>query len=76
MYQSAKTWYYSNLTGQWTNGPDLLKGRYFHSVGIVTDSVTQIQYIIVTGGVTDDTSAKTVEILEKGGTEWKHGKYL
>ena len=71
----SKTWFYSDLTGKWKDGPDLLQARYDHSVGFITDPVTQETFIVVTGGNDDHTNyLDSVEILNKEGTAWISGK--
>ena len=74
---SAKTFYYSHQNGQWINGPDLIQARRYHSACLVTDSVTQESFIVVTGGyVSGGVYLDSVEILDKYGTVWRSGKHL
>ena len=69
----AKTWFYLHLTGQWIDGPDLLQERRHHSVGLITDRVTEETLIVVTGGVN---SGNSVEILDQAGTKGISGNLL
>ena len=76
---SAKSWFYSNLTEQWIDGPDLLEARSGHSAGLVTDSVTKELFIIVTGGTNAyglSDYLDSTEVLNKEGTKWISGKIL
>ena len=67
---SKRTWYYN---GKWIDGPDLLKARAGHSVGIIRDSVTDQVYIVAAGGIpyTND-----VEILDLQENKWEPGNLL
>ena len=48
-----------------------------HSAGLITNSITKEQFIVVTGGGGYNTDYfESTEILEKDGTEWKIGKLL
>ena len=60
---SEKTFFYSEDGKEWINGPDLMHGRYGHKAGLITDSVTQEQYIAVVGGYGYDGLTDSVEIL-------------
>ena len=74
---SAKTFFYSHQNGQWINGPDLIQARRHHASCLITDSVTQESFIVVTGGHQYNGGAlDSVEILDKYGTEWTPGKLL
>ena len=72
----AKCWFYSHLTGQWINGPDLLQARTGHTAGLLTDSVSQESFVVVSGGrETNNMGFDSVEILNlKEGTKWISGK--
>ena len=77
--ESAKTFFYSHQNGQWINGPDLIQARSEHSTCLVTDSVTQESFIVVTGGAYYSSGMRyqdSVEILDKHGTVWTSGKLL
>ena len=69
---SKRTWYYN---GNWIEGPNLHKGRYGHSVGIVRDPVTDQVYVVVAGG-NSFIPINDVEILSVTGTAWESGKLL
>ena len=76
---NTKTWFYLHLSGQWIDGPSLLQPREMLSVGSITDSVTQEQFIIITGGYHSSLGLghlKSTEILDKEGTTWKPGELL
>ena len=72
---SAKTFFYSHQNGQWINGPNLIQARRLHAACLVTDSVTQESFIVVTGGYGSG-YLDSVEILDKYGTVWTSGKLL
>ena len=79
---SAKTFFYSHQNGQWINGPNLIQARRYHAACLVTDSVTQESFIVVTGGQKLNNYSSgwvnldSVEILNKDGTVWTSGKLL
>ena len=68
---SANTFFYDHNEGEWTTGPSLMKARSGHAAGIVTDEMTNEQFVAVTGGWSCDVLAST-EILQDG--EWVQGK--
>ena len=74
---SALTFFYDRIEGEWVNGPSLIKARKNHAAGIITDEVTGEDFVAVTGGnhyihqVTSDYLDST-EILQDG--EWVQGK--
>ena len=71
---SKRTWYYD---GKWLDGPDLQKGRYGHSVGIIRDSVTDQVYVVTAGGYNYDHFTLTdVEILDLKENKWEAGNFL
>ena len=47
---SGKTMYYNHNHGNWSDGPKLIKERYDHAAGIVTDEATLDVFVVVTGG--------------------------
>ena len=71
-YWIEKSWYYN---GNWIDGPDLQKGRWDHSVGIVRDPATDQVYLVVTGGYTGYL-INDVEILDVQENKWEPGKLL
>ena len=46
----ASTYYYDYINDEWTNGPSLIHRRWYHAAGIVTDEVTNENFVAVTGG--------------------------
>lgn len=83
---SAKTFYLDMNTFTWTNGPDLKTARHYASAATMTDSVTNIQYVVVTGGLNHHdlggsnigmTTLSSVEVLSlPSGQEWTPGKFF
>ena len=69
---SQKSWFYDK---KWINGPDLKKGRYGHSVGIVRDPVTDHVYVVAAGG-SDGFFTNDVEILDVQENKWEPGNLL
>ena len=47
---SASTFFYDHNEGEWTTGPSLMQGRDGHAAGIITDEVTDENFVAVTGG--------------------------
>ena len=79
----SPTFYYDHAESEWINGPDLLQGREAFAAGIVTDEVTNENFVAVTGGYVYDTTGwlddywgdfNTSEILQDG--EWIQGPLL
>ena len=66
VYRSASTFYYDDIEGEWINGPSLIKGRYEHAAGIVTDEVTNENFVAVTGGDLDLTEILQDEMWIQG----------
>ena len=69
------TFYHDNIEGEWINGPSLLQFRYSHAAGIVTDEVTNENFVAVTGGYIpyiDGYMTSTTELLQD--EEWVQGK--
>ena len=72
---SASTFFYDRNEGEWITGPSLMQARSYHAAGIVTDDVTDENFVAVTGGnvgewITDPLDS--TEILQDG--EWVQGK--
>ena len=65
-FRSASTFYYDDIEGVWINGPSLLRGRYEHAAGIVTDEVTNENFVAVTGGGFDLTEILQDEMWIEG----------
>ena len=67
---SKKSWYYK---GKWIEGPDLKIARYGHSLGIIRDSVTLLEYVVTAGGYAGS-DTNDVEIMRVDATSWETGK--
>ena len=70
-YQSASTFFYDHIQGEWTNGPSLMQARTGHAAGIVTDEVTDEKVVAVTGGYSNFALDST-ELFQEG--KWIEGK--
>ena len=61
--------------GEWINGTSLDQARYSHAAGIVTDEVTDENFVAVTGGYIygafDSAYLNSTEILQDG--NWVQG---
>ena len=68
---SASTLCYDHNKGEWIIGPSLMQARSYHAAGIVTDEVTNEQFVAVTGGWYYH-DLNSTEILQDG--EWVQGK--
>ena len=66
VYRSASTFYYDRIEGEWINGPTLLRGRNEHAAGIVTDEMTNENFVAVTGGGFDLTEILQDEMWIQG----------
>ena len=73
-YEIASTFFYdrSEGEGEWIDGPSLIRERYDHAAGIVTDEVTNEHFVVVTGGYGFFSFLDSTEILQDG--EWVQGK--
>ena len=69
-YDSFLTFYINNNDGEWIYGPSLIESRRIHAAGIVTDEVTDEDFVAVTGGHGFGYS-DTTEILQDG--NWVQG---
>ena len=68
---SSATHFYEEKKG-WRPGPNLKKGRYCHTAGVLTDRVSTKQYIVAVGG---HGARSSLEYLEyPGSNEWMEGK--
>ena len=47
---TESTFYYKHIEGVWSNGPILIQSRYYHAAGMVTDELTNENFVSVTGG--------------------------
>ena len=48
--RTASTFYYNHIEDEWSNGPSLMQSRSNHAAGIVTDELTNENFVSVTGG--------------------------
>ena len=67
--ESASTFYYDHIKGKWSDGPSLIHARSGLAAGIVTDEVTNENFVVVT-----EDSQTTTEILQDG--KWVQGKMI
>ena len=67
---STSTFYYDHNEGEWTTGPSMMQARKNHAAGIVTDEVTNENFVAVTGGFYYS-AVDSTEILQDG--EWVQG---
>ena len=69
---APNTHIFNHYNEVWSVGPSLIKVRYLHAAGIVTDEATMNTYAIVTGGHDGSSFFKSTEILK--GHTWSSGK--
>ena len=79
---TASTFYFNHIEGEWSYGPILMQSRYMHAAGIVTDELTNENFVVVTGGFLNVLSQTAIhdfkvyldssEILQDG--KWVEGK--
>jgi hypothetical protein len=78
---SALTFFYDHNKAEWITGPSLMQARGDHAAGIITDEVTDENFVVVTGGDLDSTNhwevdwtfgLDSTEILQDD--EWVEGK--
>ena len=69
-YFYASTIFYDRNVEEWISGPSLILARYWHAAGIVTDEVTDENFVAVTGGKGSGYLDST-EILQDG--NWVQG---
>ena len=70
---SALTFFYDHNEDEWINGPSLIEARGNHASGIVTDEVTDENFVAVTGGSYPwGGNLDSTEILQDG--FWVQGK--
>ena len=67
---SWSTHYFDHSEHDWINGPSLIKLRSGHAAGIVTDEMTDENFVAVTGGYGQ--AGQLSEILQDG--NWVQGK--
>ena len=70
----SKTWYYTQHQTEWIPGPNLNHARCSHTAGLIYDSITQEEYVVVIGGIGNSGNLKSIEYLSRDGSEWKEGK--
>ena len=72
-FPSNQTWYFNHTSQEFQPGPNLLRSRYLHSSGSVTDQKTKEKMIIIAGGRSIGlVNLKSTEMLLND--EWKKGK--
>ena len=69
---SKKTYYFDHNTDTWNSGPDMTQGRRWHATGIIKDSVTLTEHIVVAGGCFIN-PLDSVEIMFNGDNFWTAG---
>ena len=73
---TGETYVFKNF-GEITEGPLLTVPRYLHASSILRDSVTNMKYVVVTGGYGIIGELDSVEVLKSpNGNEWIEGKFL
>ena len=72
MHYSPKTFYYIEDNKEWVPGLDLIHGRWGHSAGIVTDSITDKEYLVVIGG-RNEMVLSCIEIFNEVENRWEKG---
>ena len=63
---SASTFYYDHIKSEWINGPNSMQAKYLHAAGVVTDEVTNENFVAVTGGDFDLTEILQDEMWIQG----------
>ena len=58
--------------GHWSDGPTMQYRRRNHAVGVVTDRITLKKFLVVTGGVSEEGTLMSSEILF--GDSWSKGE--
>ena len=66
-----KTHFYEEKKG-WRPGPNLKKGRYWHTAGVLTDRVSTKTFIVAVGGHWAESSLEYLEY--PGSNDWMKGK--
>ena len=70
---SSKTHYFDHQSQSWKDGPSLMKGRFEHTAGLITDHVTHAKHLAVVGGYDGYVELDSVELLLSGETQWTKG---
>ena len=72
---SDKTYYYNHYDKNWTAGPVLSNGRMMHTAGVIYDTVTKNEHVVVVGGRDKNNAPlNSVEILYNNEGQWAQGK--
>ena len=71
---SLDTHYFNHKTQKWTPGPNLIRERYGHTAGIVTDRGTNENHVVVVGGKNGFEILDSIEVLKEGAQKWSYGK--
>ena len=70
----GRTYYYDHFHSTFTNGPNLIFGRFGHASGTVQDKETGEKFVVVSGGFSgSNTFLDSTEILING--HWTQGTY-
>ena len=69
---TLSTFYHNHVEGEWINGPNLMQIRSEHAAGIVTDEMTEENFVALTGGSHGSGYSNSTEILQDG--TWVQGK--
>ena len=64
--------YYDHIEGKWIDGPSLIQARGDQAAGIVTDEVTNENFVAITGGAHYSDFSDFTEILQD--EKWVQGK--
>ena len=64
--------YYDHIEGKWIDGPSLIQARGNQAAGIVTDEVTNENFVAITGGAHYSDFSDFTEILQD--EKWVQGK--
>ena len=70
-FSTSSTFYYDHNKGNWFKGPSLMHPRHSHAAGIVTDEVTNENFVVVTGGSSSAKEMDSTEILQD--RKWLQG---
>ena len=73
-----ETHYFNHLKYTWTDGPNLLYGRYMHTAGVIKDMGNHKEHIAVVGGRVAPLlfPTQTVEMLLYGQNTWTLGMFV
>ena len=69
-----KTWFFCHVSQQFQKGPSLITARRYHASGTIQDKVTMENIVAVIGGVSNESSLDTTELLINEESAWQQGK--